>query len=85
MSVSVSEDDHEIEDLQVEVVRLLLDHVYAPLLEDQHVRGVLPSPLGAPAVRVALGAISSSRTSTGAGSARCLSGPDRSLGGGAHP
>ena len=28
----VSKDDHEIEDLQVEVAGLLLDHVYAPLL-----------------------------------------------------
>ncbi len=55
MSDSVSEDDHEIEDLQVEVAGLLLDYVYAPLLEDQHVRGVLPAPSGAPAVRVALG------------------------------
>jgi hypothetical protein len=46
---------NEIEDLQVEVAGLLLDHVYAPLLEDQHVRGVLPAPAGAPAVRIALG------------------------------
>ncbi|MFJ6484991.1 hypothetical protein ACIQK6_33410 [Streptomyces sp. NPDC091682] len=51
----MSEDEHEIEDLQVEVAGLLLDYVYAPLLEDQHVRGVLPAPSGAPAVRVALG------------------------------
>ncbi|WP_235438758.1 hypothetical protein [Streptomyces yangpuensis] len=51
----MSEDEHEIEDLQVEVAALLLDYVYAPLLEDQHVRGVLPAPSGAPAVRVALG------------------------------
>ncbi|MFF5393385.1 hypothetical protein ACFY5H_34640 [Streptomyces sp. NPDC013012] len=51
----MSKDDHEIEDLQKEVAALLLDHVYAPLLEDQHVRGVLPAPSGRPAVRVALG------------------------------
>ncbi|MFJ4873447.1 hypothetical protein [Streptomyces sp. NPDC088757] len=51
----MSEDDHEIENLQREVATLLLDYVYAPLLEDQHVRGVLPAPSGAPAVRVALG------------------------------
>ncbi|MFH9944683.1 hypothetical protein ACH4OT_35885 [Streptomyces murinus] len=51
----MSEGDREIEDLQVEVAALLLDFVYAPLLEDQHVRGVLPAPLGAPAVRVVIG------------------------------
>ncbi|WEV26207.1 hypothetical protein OYE22_14105 [Streptomyces sp. 71268] len=51
----MSGEEHEIEDLQREVASLLLDHVYAPLLEDQHVRGVLPAPAGAPAVRVALG------------------------------
>ncbi|MGW9452431.1 hypothetical protein [Streptomyces sp. NPDC055632] len=51
----MSEDDHELEDLQREVVALLLDYVYAPLLEDQHVRGVPPAPSGRPAVRVALG------------------------------
>lgn len=55
MSNPVTDDAHEIEDLQREVACLLLDHVYAPLLEDQHVRGVLPAPSGAPAVRVALG------------------------------
>jgi hypothetical protein len=37
------------------VAALLSDHVYAPLLEDQHVRGVLPAPSQAPAVRVILG------------------------------
>ncbi|MEU3419520.1 hypothetical protein [Streptomyces murinus] len=51
----MSEGNREIEDLQVEVAALLLDFVYAPLLEDQHVRGVLPAPLGAPAVRVVIG------------------------------
>ncbi|MCJ1677207.1 hypothetical protein MTF65_07615 [Streptomyces sp. APSN-46.1] len=51
----VSEEYGEIEGLQVEVASLLLDHVYAPLLEDQHVRGVMPAPSGAPAVRVVLG------------------------------
>ncbi|MFI6701811.1 hypothetical protein ACIBJC_23070 [Streptomyces sp. NPDC050509] len=51
----VSEDDREIEDLQVEVADLLSDFVHAPLLEDQHVRGVLPAPSGAPAVRAVLG------------------------------
>lgn len=56
MSDAVSQDgDDEIADLQVEIASLLLNHVYAPLLEDQHVRGVLPAPSGAPAVRVALG------------------------------
>ena len=57
----VSEDEHEIEDLQVEVAGLLLDHVCAPLLEDHHVRGVPPAPSGAPAVRVALGDRTSAR------------------------
>ncbi|MFD4999716.1 hypothetical protein [Streptomyces buecherae] len=51
----MSEEEHEIEDLQREVASLLLNYVYAPLLEDQHVRGVLPAPLGASAVRVVLG------------------------------
>ncbi|MGM9466088.1 hypothetical protein [Streptomyces murinus] len=50
----MSEGEREIEDLQVEVAALL-DFVYAPLLDDQHVRGVLPAPLGAPAVRVVIG------------------------------
>ncbi|MFF8912758.1 hypothetical protein ACF08M_05365 [Streptomyces sp. NPDC015032] len=51
----MSEDDREIEDLQVEVADLLLNFVYAPLLEDQHVRGILPAPSDAPAVRAVLG------------------------------
>ncbi|MFE7120379.1 hypothetical protein ACFU99_33630 [Streptomyces sp. NPDC057654] len=51
----MSEENHEIEDLQAEVAGLLLEFVYAPLLEDQHVRGVLPAPSGAPAVRAVLG------------------------------
>ncbi|WP_318205785.1 hypothetical protein [Streptomyces sp. SCL15-4] len=51
----MSDDEREIEDLQVEVAALLSDHVYAPLLEDQHVRGVLPAPLQTPAVRAVLG------------------------------
>ncbi|MFF2195876.1 hypothetical protein [Streptomyces sp. NPDC058157] len=48
-------EDDDIADFQAEVAALLLEHVRAPLLEDQHVRGVLPAPDGAPAVRVALG------------------------------
>lgn len=55
MNSFVSEDDREIEELQVEVVDLLLNFVYAPLLEDQHVRGVLPAPTCSPAVRAVLG------------------------------
>ncbi|WP_256961653.1 hypothetical protein [Streptomyces sp. NRRL B-24572] len=55
MSSPASADEHEIDDLQREVASLLLDYVHAPLLEDQHVRAVLPAPSGAPAVRVALG------------------------------
>ncbi len=55
MSNAVSEDEREIEDLQVEVAALLSDYVHAPLLEDQYVRGVLPAPSQAPAVRAVLG------------------------------
>jgi hypothetical protein len=55
MSDVVDEDEREIEDLQVEVAALLTDYVHAPLLEDQHVRGILPAPTGGPAVRAALG------------------------------
>ncbi|MEV0091434.1 hypothetical protein [Streptomyces sp. NPDC050738] len=55
MNNFVSEDDREIEELQVEVAGLLLNFVYAPLLEDQHVRGVLPAPSNSPAVRAVLG------------------------------
>lgn len=55
MTDPVSDDDLEIAELQREVAGLLLNFVYAPLLEDQHVRGVLPAPSGAPAVRAALG------------------------------
>ncbi|MET9496889.1 hypothetical protein [Streptomyces sp. NPDC006552] len=51
----MNDDDQEIEDLQREVTSRLLDFVHAPLLEDQHVRGVLPSPSRAPAVRAVLG------------------------------
>ncbi|MFF5705161.1 hypothetical protein ACFY7H_22030 [Streptomyces sp. NPDC012794] len=47
--------DDDIGDFQAEVAALLLDHVRAPLLKDQHVRGVLPAPAGAAAVRVVLG------------------------------
>lgn len=55
MSDPVSEDEHEIAELQVEVASRLLEFVRAPLLGDQHVRGVLPAPDGAPAVRGVLG------------------------------
>ncbi|MEV1023143.1 hypothetical protein [Streptomyces sp. NPDC050264] len=51
----VSEDGQEIEDMQAEAAGLLLDFVYAPLLQDQHVRGFLPAPSRAPAVRAVLG------------------------------
>ncbi|MFI2026927.1 hypothetical protein [Streptomyces buecherae] len=51
----MSEEEHEIEDLLREVASLLLNYVYAPLVEDQHVRGVLPAPSGASAIRVVLG------------------------------
>ncbi|MGW6606051.1 hypothetical protein [Streptomyces sp. NPDC055036] len=51
----MSEDAEEIEELQAEITALLLHHVYAPLVNDQHVRAVLPAPSQTAAVRVALG------------------------------
>lgn len=45
----------ELGELQTEVAALLLRHVRAPLIDDQHVRGVLPAPNGAEAVRVVTG------------------------------
>ncbi|MFJ7423735.1 hypothetical protein ACIQXD_34800 [Streptomyces uncialis] len=45
----------ELGELQTEIAGLLLRHVQAPLIDDQHVRGVLPSPDGAEAVRVVTG------------------------------
>ncbi|MEU8893535.1 hypothetical protein [Streptomyces sp. NPDC048442] len=53
----MTDDDYEdIADLQAETVGLLTHHVYAPLQGDQYVRGVMPAPDQAPAVRVVLGA-----------------------------
>ncbi|MCX5206089.1 hypothetical protein OG897_32340 [Streptomyces sp. NBC_00237] len=53
----MTDDDYEdIADLQAETTDLLTHHAYAPLLDDQYVRGVMPAPDRAPAVRVALGA-----------------------------
>ncbi|MEV5599278.1 hypothetical protein [Streptomyces sp. NPDC052496] len=40
---------------QAGITALLLHHVYALLVDDQHVRGVLPMPPTAEAVRVVLG------------------------------
>ncbi|WP_199818779.1 hypothetical protein [Streptomyces sp. NRRL B-1347] len=40
---------------QAHITGLMLHHVYAPLVEDQHVRGVLPAPPTTDAVRVVLG------------------------------
>ncbi|GAA0456071.1 hypothetical protein [Streptomyces olivaceiscleroticus] len=45
----------EIEEQQADVAGLLLDHVYAPLVGERHVRGVLPVPPAAGAVRVVVG------------------------------
>ncbi|MGW1790045.1 hypothetical protein ACWCO0_34365 [Streptomyces tubercidicus] len=45
----------EIVEQQADITGLLLHHVYAPLIEDQHVRGVLPAPPTTGAVRVVLG------------------------------
>ncbi|WP_445401232.1 hypothetical protein ACSMX9_08320 [Streptomyces sp. LE64] len=45
----------ELGELQVAIAELLLRHVWAPLVGDQHVRGVLPAPDGAEAVRVVVG------------------------------
>lgn len=39
----------------MDVAGLLSDFVYAPRPEDQYVRGVMPAPSGAPAVRAVLG------------------------------
>ncbi len=48
-------DHEEMVEQQADVTDLLLHHVYAPLVEDQHVRGVLPAPPATDAVRVVLG------------------------------
>ncbi|MGY5124214.1 hypothetical protein [Streptomyces nigrescens] len=45
----------EIAEQQADITDLLLHHVFAPLIEDQHVRGVLPAPPTTDAVRVVLG------------------------------
>ncbi len=45
----------EIVEQQADITGLLLHHVYAPLIDDQHVRGVLPAPHPTNAVRVVLG------------------------------
>lgn len=45
----------EMVEQQADIMGLLLHHVYAPLIEDQHVRGVLPTPPTTDAVRVVLG------------------------------
>ncbi|MFI7101056.1 hypothetical protein ACIBK8_16990 [Streptomyces sp. NPDC050161] len=52
---SVTEEHEEIVEQQADITGLLLHHVYAPLIEDQHVRGVLPAPPTTDAVRVVLG------------------------------
>ncbi|MFF9566489.1 hypothetical protein [Streptomyces sp. NPDC014685] len=51
----MSEETEEIEELQADIAGLLLHLVYAPLVDDQHVRGVLPAPSAVAAVRVAVG------------------------------
>ncbi|MER6311233.1 hypothetical protein [Streptomyces sp. NPDC001657] len=48
-------EDDEVVEQQADITALLLHHVFAPLIEDQHVRGVLPAPHEADAVRVVLG------------------------------
>ncbi|WP_411137972.1 hypothetical protein [Streptomyces sp. C10] len=45
----------EIVEQQADITGLLFHHVYAPLIDDQHVRGVLPAPPTTDAVRVVLG------------------------------
>ncbi|MEU8570829.1 hypothetical protein AB0C51_21235 [Streptomyces pathocidini] len=45
----------EISEQQVDIAGLLLHHVYAPLIDDRHVRGVLPAPAAVEAVRVVVG------------------------------
>ena len=51
----VTYEHEEIAEQQADITGLLLHHVYAPLVEDQHVRGVLPAPLTTDTVRVVLG------------------------------
>ncbi|MFJ2745676.1 hypothetical protein ACIO3O_39145 [Streptomyces sp. NPDC087440] len=55
MSELMHHEGDEVAELQAETADLLLGHVYAPLLDDQHVRGVMPGPSGTPDIRVALG------------------------------
>ncbi|WP_186831850.1 hypothetical protein [Streptomyces sp. ISID311] len=45
----------EVVEQQADITALLLHHVFAPLIEDQYVRGVLPAPRETDAVRVVLG------------------------------
>jgi len=52
---SVTYDYEEIVEQQGDITGLLLHHVYAPLIDNQHVRGVLPAPHPTDAVRVVLG------------------------------
>ncbi len=48
--------DEEIAERQADVTRLLLHHVQAPLTDTLYIRGILPLPAPAEAVRVVTGA-----------------------------
>ncbi|WP_079149968.1 hypothetical protein [Streptomyces agglomeratus] len=51
----MSEEYEEIAELQAGITRLLLHHVSAPLVGTQYVRGILPVPPPAEAIRVVTG------------------------------
>lgn len=46
----------EIAEQQAEIIRLLLHHIHAPLTGTTHIRGVLPPPPPAEAIRIVTGA-----------------------------
>ncbi|MFI2350811.1 hypothetical protein ACH492_28030 [Streptomyces sp. NPDC019443] len=46
----------EIAEQQADITRLLLHHVHAPLIDTHYIRGILPVPPPAAAIRVATGA-----------------------------
>ncbi|GAA3173923.1 MULTISPECIES: hypothetical protein [Streptomyces] len=47
----------EITERQAEIIRLLLHHIHAPLVGATHIRGVLPPPAPAEAIRIVTGSI----------------------------
>ncbi|KUJ66027.1 hypothetical protein ACZ90_40885 [Streptomyces albus subsp. albus] len=51
----------EIADRQADITRLLIHHIHAPLVDGQYIRGILPVPPPAAAIRVATGVESAHR------------------------